>query len=91
MIPAEHQVGFLDAFVDKLDLAKLQFNVKPLNKEGRPPFFHPLLAFRRWSCLKLTFCSYKFVAAFEAEMCRLALALSTKLTLASSHFTRHDL
>jgi transposase len=42
MIPAEHQVRFLDAFVDKLDLAKLQFNVKPLNKEGRPPF-HPSL------------------------------------------------
>ena len=42
MIPAEHQVRFLDAFVNKLDLAKLQFNVKPLNKEGRPPF-HPSL------------------------------------------------
>jgi hypothetical protein len=41
--------------------------------------------------LPVTFCSYKFVAAFEAEMCRLALALSTKQTLASSHFTRHDL
>ena len=39
----------------------------------------------------ITFCSYKFVAAFEAEMCRLALALRTKQTLASSHFTRHDL
>ena len=40
---------------------------------------------------RLTFCSYKFVATFEAEMCRPALALNTKQTLASSHFTRHDL
>lgn len=37
------------------------------------------------------YCSYKFVAEFEAEMCRLTLALSTKLTLESSYFTRHDL
>lgn len=41
-IETDHAIRFLDAFVEKLDLGKLRFEVKTLNKEGRPPF-HPKL------------------------------------------------
>jgi transposase len=37
-IEADHQVRFIDAFVDKLDLAALGYIVPTLNTEGRPPF-----------------------------------------------------
>ena len=39
-IGADHQVRFIDAFVEKLDLSALGYTVARLNTEGRPPF-HP--------------------------------------------------
>ena len=37
-IEADNQVRFIDAFVEKLDLAALGYIVPKLNTEGRPPF-----------------------------------------------------
>ena len=37
-IGANHPVRFIDAFVDKIDLVQLGFNVKPIKEEGRPAF-----------------------------------------------------
>jgi len=37
-IEADHQVRFIDAFVDTLDLAALGYIVHKLNTKGRPPF-----------------------------------------------------
>ena len=37
-IEADNQVRFIDAFVEKLDLASLGYIVPKLNSEGRPPF-----------------------------------------------------
>lgn len=37
-IGSENVVRFIDAFVDKIDLEQLGFEVKPLKEEGRPPF-----------------------------------------------------
>lgn len=37
-IEADHQVRFIDAFVEKLDLDALGYIVSKLNTEGRPPF-----------------------------------------------------
>ena len=37
-IGSDNPVRFIDAFVDKIDLFQLGFEVKPLNEEGRPPF-----------------------------------------------------
>jgi hypothetical protein len=42
LISAETAVRFRDVFLDRLNLDKLQFKVKELNFEGRPPF-HPKL------------------------------------------------
>ncbi len=39
-IEADHQVRFIDAFVEKLDLAQLGYQVTALKTEGHPPF-HP--------------------------------------------------
>jgi transposase len=37
-IEADNAVRFIDAFVEKLDLAQLQFQLKPIATEGRPPY-----------------------------------------------------
>ncbi|MBK7041576.1 MAG: transposase [Bacteroidetes bacterium] len=37
-IPPHHEVSFIDAFVDSIDLIKLGFQVQALKKEGRPSF-----------------------------------------------------
>ena len=37
-IPTHHEVRFIDAFVDSIDLIKLGFQVQALKKEGRPSF-----------------------------------------------------
>jgi hypothetical protein len=52
LISTENQVIFLDAFADKLDLDKLQFKIKELNSEGRPPF--PPKFFLRFICMVTT-------------------------------------
>lgn len=39
-IGTDHQVRFIDAFVEKLELSALGYTVARLNTEGRPPF-HP--------------------------------------------------
>lgn len=41
-ISADDPVRFLDAFVEKLDLLKLGFQMKQIQVEGRPSF-HPKL------------------------------------------------
>ena len=46
LISPDNQIRFLDAFVDKLDLEKLQFKVKELNIEGRPPY-HPKIFLKK--------------------------------------------
>jgi transposase len=38
LISSDHAVRVLDAFVEKLDLKPLQYHIKTLNSEGRPPF-----------------------------------------------------
>jgi transposase len=42
LIAPDDPVRFLDAFAEKLDLAKLGFQMKPVQCEGRPSF-HPRL------------------------------------------------
>ena len=37
-ISSDNAVRVLDAFVEKLDLKPLQYHIKTLNSEGRPPF-----------------------------------------------------
>ena len=37
-ICSDHQVRFIDAFVDEIDLRKLGFKIKTLKKEGRPGY-----------------------------------------------------
>ncbi len=37
-ISTEHEVRFIDAFVEQLDMVKLGFRVQTLKKEGRPSF-----------------------------------------------------
>jgi transposase len=37
-IGSEHVVRFIDAFVDKIDLMQLGFEIRPLKEEGRPSF-----------------------------------------------------
>jgi transposase len=60
-------VRFVDAFVDKLDLEKLGFQVSKLQKEGRP-------AFERKVLLKLYFYGYlngiRSSRRLERECCR---------------------
>lgn len=41
-ISAHHEVRFIDAFVDSMDLIKLGFNVQTLKQEGRPSFQTPV-------------------------------------------------
>lgn len=38
LISSDNAVRVLDAFVEKLDLKQLQYHIKALNSEGRPPF-----------------------------------------------------
>lgn len=38
LIGSDNPVRVLDAYVEKLDLNKLQYHIKALNREGRPPF-----------------------------------------------------
>lgn len=51
LIEADNPVRFVDAFVDKLELGELGFQLKELKSEGRPPF-HPKVL------LKLYFYGY---------------------------------
>ncbi len=37
-IASENPVRFIDAFVDKLELSKLDFSFKTIKAEGRPAF-----------------------------------------------------
>ncbi|MFA7381248.1 MAG: transposase [Bacteroidia bacterium] len=37
-IEQDHSVRFIEAFVEKLDLAQLHFNVKTIQQEGRPSY-----------------------------------------------------
>jgi hypothetical protein len=39
-IPCDNPVRFLDAFVDKLEMEKLQFSLQTIKTEGRPAFEH---------------------------------------------------
>ena len=39
-INTENPIRFIDAFVDKLDLQKLEFTTKTVKTEGRPAFEH---------------------------------------------------
>ena len=67
LIAPDHPVRFLDAFAEKLDLARLGFQVRATAQEGRPPFDPRLF-------LKIYFYGYqngtRFSCQFEKECLR---------------------
>ena len=75
-ISPDNQVRFIDAFVEYIDLSKLDFAVKTLKTEGRPSFNSKVF-------MK---CQYPWCSRFDCQTQKMELTLQGK----SLVFTKND-